>query len=87
MRITPEIEAVARAIYDSDEVRLPWETITHDDRYFTFAIAAIRALRVPTESQMSVGSDVCQEYLCCGYVDAAEGCYTAMIDAALGENK
>lgn len=82
MTITPEIQAVARAIYDSDEIRLPWEAITHDDRYFTFAIAAIRALRKPSDRLIEVGS---QEE------DMQGGCayhvFVAMIDAALGENK
>ena len=86
MKITPEIEAVARAIYASDlsDMRLWTFDASHDETklsYYNNAIAAIRALRWPTAGQIEEGED---EFSNVGILPYA---YTAMINAALGENK
>lgn len=86
MKLTPEIEAVARAIYETDlSPETGWEFgsnhVETKNAYRCRAIAAIRALREPTSRQIVAGL---HEDL--GPYDVATS-YTAMIDAALGENK
>ena len=91
MKITPEIEAVARALCWANGMN-PDLTLGGDGKNFLWheyerqAIAAIRALREPTEKQID------EERRALSMQDAGYGIkygktYTAMIDAALGENK
>ena len=87
MKITPEIEAVARALFTSYKEATGNEGNFGDlkqssrEEYYKDSIAAIRALREPTSRQIVAGL---HEDL--GPYDVATS-YTAMIDAALGENK
>lgn len=87
MKITPEIEAVSRAICDllvsADPRARAYDALFEDEKHQAqaIAIAAIRALREPTSRQIVAGL---HEDL--GPYDVATS-YTAMIDAALGENK
>ena len=100
MKITPEIEAVARAIYQTwgrndagwrDGRIATWDQIVRESETdmvasnlkkaaITEAVAAIRALREPTD-KMLINSYPAHSY------EGLRASYTAMIDAALGENK
>ena len=82
-KITPEIEAVARALCWGNGMN-PDLTLGGDGENFLWheyvnqAVRAIRALRVPTNDMLDVGLE-CQDW-------NPNTIYTAMIDAALGEN-
>lgn len=87
MNITPEIEAVARAFTDhrldiNAGNALRWEELDEYERIeiFGYAVAAIRALREPSD-KMLINSHPAHSY------EGLRSSYTAMIDAALGENK
>lgn len=87
MKITPEIEAVARALIDhrldiNAGNALRWEELDEYERIeiFGYAIAAILALREPSD-KMLINSHPAHSY------EGLRSSYTAMIDAALGENK
>lgn len=79
MKITPEIEAIKAAIKAkrAELIHLPLERI-----YDELAIAAIRALRVPSKRQIELWN---AEYY--NGTGSMHYIYTAMIDAALGENE
>ena len=88
MNITPEIEAVKDAIKAkrSELIHLPLERI-----YDELAIAAVQALRVPTWRMQIEGRNALlletedDEYS--PSTNETRDAYTAMIDAALGDNK
>ena len=100
MKITPEIEAVARAIYQTwgrndaggrDGRIATWDQIVRESETdmvasnlkkaaITEAVAAIRALREPTKGMLDAGYSR-------PALSKRGVAYTAMIDAALGENK
>lgn len=84
MKITPEIEAVARAFVDhrlsiTEGNALRWEELGEYERIeiFGYTIAAIRALREPSD-KMLINSHPAHSY------EGLRSSYTAMIDAALG---
>lgn len=85
MNITPEIEAVARALCWANGMN-PDLTLGGDGKNFLWheyerpAIAAIRALRMPTKGMLDAGYSR-------PALSKRGVAYTAMIDAALGENK
>lgn len=91
--MTDMVEPVARAIYVSisagRSVR-PWEDIPAPLRapYLKDAIAAIKAMREPTEEMVGLGehcADACYKIDPCN--DGPRHIWQTMIDAALGENK
>ena len=80
MKITPEIEAVARAIFYHDWYgKFDDLTAIRKRYYYESAIAAIRALRRPTDVMLDAGHE-CDDW-------GPSVTYKAMIDAALGENE
>ena len=95
MKITPEIEAVARAIYEKRNgvgtAPFSQKPIAHKEPYYLDAIAAIRALRVPTWRMQIEGRNALlletedDEYS--PSTNETRDAYIAMLDAALGENK
>jgi hypothetical protein len=95
MTITPEIEAVARAIYEKRNglgaVPFSRRPIAHKEPYYLDAVAAIRALREPTWRMQIEGRNALlletedDEYS--PSTNETRDAYTAMIDVALGGNK
>ena len=83
MKITPEIEAVARAIYEKRNgvgtAPFSQKPIAHKEPYYLDAVAALKAIRIPTERQKEKGIEL--SWL---YNFNEEETYTAMIDVALG---
>lgn len=90
MKLTPEIEAVARAIYEKRNgvgtAPFSRKPIAHKEPYYLDAVAAIRALREPTESMVHEGVRdlLLDEPL---RDEDARSVFMIMIDAALGGNK
>lgn len=80
--MTDMIERVARALAKADPCGDPdWD-------YTEEAIAAIKAMREPTDEMVNIGehcADGCYKIDPCG--KGAEHIFITMIDAALGENK
>ncbi len=96
MKVTPEIEAVARAIYEgrNGSGSAPFKVIPkkHREPYILDAFAAVRALKYATPGQKDAGGTAIDiHYSICECVefpeDVAECAYRHMIDAALGGNK
>lgn len=86
------IERVAKAIYEADvsPARVRWENRIPDghidNTFMAMAVAAIEALREPTEAMSEAGfHEIKPDGLPADKGDAA-ACFTVMIDAALKDN-
>lgn len=85
-----KLEEIARAIYADRNGSgcKPWGNLPHSHKapYLRDALAAVKAMREPTEAMGMAGNDALDANGCCPVDESdAPTCWQAMIDAIIAE--